>query len=240
MIESWNPVPKGSTSSTTKRSFRDQQISEPGQKRFWVSGKAKKLCSTEFEKAIQRRRQAVYGSRFRERGLRQKRRDFVGSDNSSWRSPVPEGKSQIRRKYGFHGQSVSQPKSSANTGIVNSWAGRRTNKRRSGQAKGHSPKRSASGLTQSSVNWGSAYSETRLFLSNTFFSFLTVSYRSDYQTLFAQWKVKVVYPHRQRRYHDATFCEWRQYGDFGFSKGWHCRLDSYLLKIYSDVIMTIK
>lgn len=29
MIELWNPVPKGSTSSPTKRSFRDQQISEP-------------------------------------------------------------------------------------------------------------------------------------------------------------------------------------------------------------------
>lgn len=30
MIELCNPVPKGSTSSPTKRSFRDQQISEPG------------------------------------------------------------------------------------------------------------------------------------------------------------------------------------------------------------------
>lgn len=30
MIELWNPVPKGSTSSPTKRRFRDQQISEPG------------------------------------------------------------------------------------------------------------------------------------------------------------------------------------------------------------------
>lgn len=39
MIESWNPVPKGSNSSHTKRSFRDQQISEPGQKRSLRKGK---------------------------------------------------------------------------------------------------------------------------------------------------------------------------------------------------------
>lgn len=32
MIESWNPVPKGSTSSPTKRSFCDQKKSEPRQK----------------------------------------------------------------------------------------------------------------------------------------------------------------------------------------------------------------
>lgn len=30
MIELWNPVPKGSTCSPTKGSFRDQQISELG------------------------------------------------------------------------------------------------------------------------------------------------------------------------------------------------------------------
>jgi hypothetical protein len=51
-----------------------------------------------------------------------------------------------------------------------------------------------------------AYSSLRL---SSVYSFIRVSYRSNYQTLFSQFKVKVVYtyPHGQRRDHDATFCE---------------------------------
>lgn len=38
MRESWNPVPKGSTSSPTKRNFRVQKISESGLHKWFLQG----------------------------------------------------------------------------------------------------------------------------------------------------------------------------------------------------------
>jgi len=102
MIELWNPVLKGSTSSPTKKSW-------PANKWVgaWVSGKA--VCAQlsfrgQFEEEGKRSMVLAF-----DKGVSARKEGIRRSDNSSWRSPVTERKSQIRRKYRLHGQSVSQP-----------------------------------------------------------------------------------------------------------------------------------